>query len=104
MKILTMAVLASLICSYEGVIAPIVVAAANWQAWIIVSAVCMALFGIASIFFKGPWFNAKEQPPTEAAVVDVAMPVEEIPVAVDEMTAAQPVAVEEVPVSGIISR
>ena len=85
------------------IIAPLVVAASNWQVWIIVTAVCMALFGIASIFFKGPWFNAKEQPPTEPAVEDMAIPVEEIPVAGDEVPVAQRIAAGAPP-SGIGTR
>jgi MFS family permease len=63
-------------------IAPHVVAAADWQAWVVVSLFCMALFGIASLFFRGPWRrprNAAAQPllePEVDAPVQVLTPAE----------------------------
>jgi OPA family glycerol-3-phosphate transporter-like MFS transporter len=37
------------------VAAPLVVASAGWSGWLIVSLVCLAAFGIAILFFEGPW-------------------------------------------------
>lgn len=36
-------------------VAPLVVAAAGWSGWLVVSLVCLALFGVAILFFEGPW-------------------------------------------------
>lgn len=36
-------------------VAPLVVAGSGWQGWLIVSMVCLAAFGIAIVFFRGPW-------------------------------------------------
>jgi OPA family glycerol-3-phosphate transporter-like MFS transporter len=36
-------------------VAPLVVAASGWSTWLIVSLVCLAAFGIAILFFEGPW-------------------------------------------------
>jgi MFS family permease len=36
-------------------VAPLVVAASGWVGWLVVSAVCLAAFGIAILFFEGPW-------------------------------------------------
>ena len=35
--------------------APLVVASASWTTWLWVSLVCLAAFGIAILFFEGPW-------------------------------------------------
>ena len=37
------------------VVAPLVVAAAGWYGGLIVSFVCLAAFGVAILFFEGPW-------------------------------------------------
>ena len=37
------------------IVAPLVVAAAGWSTWLVVSLVCLAAFGIAILFFEGPW-------------------------------------------------
>jgi MFS family permease len=36
-------------------VAPLVVAAAGWSSWLLVTLVCLAAFGIAILFFEGPW-------------------------------------------------
>ncbi|MCO1653751.1 MFS transporter [Pseudonocardia humida] len=36
-------------------VAPLVVASVGWSGWLIVSLVCLAAFGIAILFFEGPW-------------------------------------------------
>jgi OPA family glycerol-3-phosphate transporter-like MFS transporter len=36
-------------------VAPQVVEASGWTGWLVVSAVCLAAFGIAVLFFQGPW-------------------------------------------------
>jgi MFS family permease len=41
------------------VAAPLVVASAGWSGWLIVSLVCLAAFGIAILFFQGPWRRAQ---------------------------------------------
>jgi OPA family glycerol-3-phosphate transporter-like MFS transporter len=61
-------------------IAPRVVAASNWQAWVVVSLLCMALFGIAILFFRGPWRRPRNlvegtlQPEADAPVQVVPAP------------------------------
>jgi OPA family glycerol-3-phosphate transporter-like MFS transporter len=57
-------------------IAPHVVGALNWRAWVIVSLVCMTLFGVAILFFRGPWRRSQVaaaeltlHPAEDAAVV-----------------------------------
>lgn len=35
--------------------APLVVASASWTTWLWVSLVCLAAFGVAILFFEGPW-------------------------------------------------
>jgi MFS family permease len=58
-------------------IAPHVVEAASWRAWVIVSLVCMALFGVAILFFRGPWRRPANvaatplQPEADAPVLPV---------------------------------
>ncbi|WP_219418300.1 hypothetical protein [Pseudonocardia nigra] len=52
-------------------VVPHVVAATSWQAWLGVTVVCMALFGVAICFFGGPWRRpaaAAEEPATAAGV------------------------------------
>lgn len=45
--------------------APAVVAVAGWSTWLAISLACLAAFGIAIVFFRGPW---RRQP----AVTDLA--------------------------------
>jgi len=61
------------------VIAPHVVAATDWQAWVVVSGVCMTLFAVASLFFRGPWRRPRSaaaalplQPAADSAVEAIA--------------------------------
>jgi MFS family permease len=62
-KIVAVAVL--LIC-------PGVVLVAGWSGWLMVSLVCLALFGVAILFFRGPWRRpaAAAAEPQPAAVGD----------------------------------
>ncbi|MEJ3658842.1 hypothetical protein WEH80_38390 [Actinomycetes bacterium KLBMP 9759] len=39
-------------------VSPHVVAAVGWDGWLVVTMVCLAAFGIAIVFFKGPWRRA----------------------------------------------
>ena len=59
------------------IVAPFVVRAddGSWQTWIIVCAVCMALFLVVMLFFKGPWTRRQLTAAAEAAVdAEVAPP------------------------------
>lgn len=62
-------------------IAPHVVAAANWEAWVIVSLLCMTLFGVAILFFRGPW--RRSQAPAEQLALQ---PEEDAPIATSPVT------------------
>lgn len=57
-------------------LAPLVVEAADWQAWLMVAFACMLLFGVAICFFRGPWRRPRQvpvsQPETAAAPPVVA--------------------------------
>lgn len=52
-------------------VAPRVVAASDWRQWMIVSMVFMALFGIAILFFRGPWRRSAAGAPVEDLGVDL---------------------------------
>ncbi|WP_232665012.1 MFS transporter [Pseudonocardia sp. TRM90224] len=50
-------------------VSPHVVAAVGWDGWLVVTMVCLAAFGIAIVFFKGPWRRIPATTPATATPV-----------------------------------